>query len=360
MLTEEQLALRRSGITATDVAKIVGQSPYGCAEDVRLDKMGVGRPFIPNERVKWGNLLEGPIRDDYAQRHGVDIVSGDDIGTLTHPTEPWAMATPDGIVHIPWEKPQVRLLNLDRNGNRPIRGWEGKTHTSWLSHLYGDPGSDVVPPWEFIQCAWNIWVCSAHYGIQIDRWDLTVFLDGLPVDYTIHRDSELELALVEASRQFHEVHVLGGEPVPPDGSEAYSEILALRWPKHEPGEIIEATAEHLETIGRLKTLRDHRKELEESEEAAKQQLKLAIGSAEAIQWAEGAKTKKITWKRSRDSERIDYKALSEDLRGLIERSELDAMTPGEIAEELDRLEALRSYVKPGSRPFNVPRGWSKK
>ena len=51
-LTEEQLAIRRTGITATDAAKILGLSPYGCGEDVRLDKMGAGEHGLVAEEMK--------------------------------------------------------------------------------------------------------------------------------------------------------------------------------------------------------------------------------------------------------------------------------------------------------------------
>ncbi len=356
MLTEEQLAQRRKGICATDVAKIVGQAMYGCGEDVRLDKMGAGVPFVEHDRAKWGHLLEDPIRKDYAERHGVTVVSGDEIGTLQHPHEPWALATPDTMVyaHRGW-----RQFN-----HSPLRGHEIKSHISWLAHLYGEPGTDEVPPSELIQCAWNIWVASAFYGVQIERWDLTVFLDGLPTDYTILRDEELEATLIEACRNFWQEHVVGGDPVPPDGSKHYGEILKARWPKHDPGKVVEATEGQYQTIGRLRAARAARKGWEATEEELAQQVKLVMGDAECITFidhdSDDCKTQKINWKQSKDSVKVDYKTYASSLEGLIRESVDKASISGAVEncnQALSGLKASHTTTKPGSRRFTLPRGF---
>lgn len=358
-LTKEQLAQRRTGITATDAAKILGLSPYGCGEDVRLDKMGAGRPFVEHDRVKWGNLLEGPIREDYAQRHGVIVASGDDIGTLRHPTKPWLMATPDGLVYA--KSPLVTISTTQ--GLPPIHGWEGKTHTQWLSHLYGEPGSDQVPAWELIQCVVNIVVCSAYFGVQIDRWDLTVFLDGLPTDYTIHRDVELEEAVVSTCHNFWEVHVIGGEPVPPDGSESYGSILDSKFKPAKEGQIVEATLEQMAKVLQLKDARASRAQWETEEERLAQEIKLIIGTAEAeaisFKEEEDGKIRKVSYKRSSDSQRVDNKGIVEHLT-----ERINALEPGEtLALDESWLDAWAhgyTSISQGSLRFTVPRSWSTK
>lgn len=355
MLTDEQLAQRRKGITATDVAKIAGQSPYGCAEDVRLDKLGCGRPFVEHDRVKWGNLLEEPIRGDYAQRHGIFMDGGDRLGTLEHPTEPWAMATPDGIVYA--EPRHNRPVSA-----RPLWGHEIKTHISWLSHLYGDPGTDQVPPWELIQCVWNIWVASAFYGVQIERWDLTVFLDGLPTDYTIMRDEDLEAQLVEMARDFWQTHVIGGEPVPPDGSASFSKILSHRFPQHDPDKVMEATPEQFKTVLSLEAARRNRKIWKTEEDRIAQEIQLFMGDAESLTWPTGVaeKLQKINWKRSKDSEKVDHKGAIESIRNLLTRASLSDPSLCKVLEVVDELVEAHTTTKPGARPFTVPRNWSAK
>jgi len=360
------LAIRRKGTTATDAGKIVGLSPYGCAEDVRLDKMGAGLPFIEHDRVKWGNLLEDPIRKDYADRHGVTSVEGE---TLKHPTEPWALATPDSLIY---ERRDPMVASV---GSSPSWGHEIKTHTSWLSHLYGEPGTDQVPPWELIQCAWNIWVCSAHYGVELHRWDLTVFLDGLPTDYTIWRDEELEASLVAACRKFWEVHVIGGEPVPPDGSEHYGNILKSRFPQHDEDAIKEPTEAQIKLIRDLREARATRKEWETEEERIAQEVKLIMGTSGTLQWPEvingKEKLQRINWKLSKESQRVDHKAKATELERLAKTLAhyvstehlpeiLGAGAGEDVDQALEEIEARHTTTKPGSRRFTVPRSWSAK
>lgn len=355
-LTEEQLSERRKGITATDIGKIAGQNPFGCALDVQMAKQGIGLPFVEHDRVRWGNILEDPIRQDYAERHGVIVVGGDEIGTLRHPTEPWALATPDTMVYSrdSW------------NEGRPLRGHEIKTHISWLAHHYGEPGTDQIPPHELIQCVWNTWVARAFYGVPLERWDLTVFLDGLPTDYTIMRDPELETALVELGRQFWVDHIVEGQDIPPDGSEHYSKILSARWPKNDPDMIIEATPEALKLIRTLREARTDRKAFEDYEERMVQEVKLIIGDASTLQWKEVVKGReklqKVNWKRSKDSERVDWKVLAAKYRELVE-SAAEAARPegkGAMVTYMDALVAKHTATKAGSRSFTVPRNWSTK
>jgi len=338
-LTAEQIETRRGGLTATDMTKITGVSHYGGAIDVLLDKQGVESEFIPTDRVKWGNLLEGPIRDDYAERHQVTIEVP---GTLIHPDEPWAMATPDGIVGVHPTQGPAGIL----------RGWEGKTHTNWMGHLYGDPGTDEVPAWELVQCAWNTWIASAHYGVQIDRWDLTVFMDNLPTDYVIERDPELEEMLVETGRTFWQEHVLGGVPLEPDGSEFFSKDLARRFARH--GEAFKpADKAALESIEALRCIRGEIKDMEKDEASLVQHLKAFIAEDAGVEFpGDKEKPDRITWRRSKDSVRTDWKLLAESYR-------LAAIEAGVAPDKLAGLLGIYTAPKPGSRRFVVPRAWNK-
>ena len=120
-LSPEQIARRREGISASEMAAIVGLDPYRSPIDVFLDKTGRAAPFAGNERTHWGNLLEDPIRNDYATRRGLLVTVP---GTLDHPTLPWAKATPDGVCYMP-------------DSAYPCRGLEIKTHSFRVAHLYG-------------------------------------------------------------------------------------------------------------------------------------------------------------------------------------------------------------------------------
>ena len=343
MLTQEQLDQRRKGITATDMTKITGVSPYGGAIDVWLDKRGESPPFVVTDRVKWGNILEPPIRQDYANRFKVDIALP---GTLTHPELDWAMATPDGIVM--------------KNGVASY-GWECKTHTVWLAKDYGEPGSDDIPQYELIQCVWNMFIARAHYGEDITRWDLTAFMDNQPVDYTIHRDMELEEILVEAAKEFMDKHIRGDEELQPDGSDSFGDYIKRVFPEHRPGMVV-ANEDAKADIERLQELRKDIKELEDLKKRYDQKIKLAIGDMEGISWDADGKQERITWRKSKDSIKTSWDALARSYRdeALAQAKKvLPEDKLGEYRAFLLDMEKTATKKVPGSRRFVTPRSWTK-
>lgn len=342
-LTAEQLAIRRTGLTATDLTMITGVSKYGSAIDVLLDKQGVDQAFVETDRVKWGNILEDPIRKDYAERHQVMV---DVPGTLVHPTISWSMGTPDGLVY-------------SKDGELLLRGWECKTHTGWLAHLYGEAGSDEVPAWELVQCAWNLYVARAVYKVDLRRWDLTVFLDGIPTDYTIEHNQELETALVDVATAFWEEHVVGKKPLEPDGSDSFSRELAKRWPQHD-AEYVTAGEDAVAAIRGLKEIRYEIRDREKLETALVQQIKMAIGDHKGIEFpGDNATPDNITWKRTKESQKTVWRMVAFDLAnklGLIHNVQPTQLWGPAAMEETI---ASHSQNKPGHRRFVVPRHWNK-
>ena len=87
-------AIRRTGITATDIPKLLGLSTYGNALSVWHDKRGTMPDETSGEAADWGTLLEGVVADEWARRHHTTVapagvVRGD-------PT--WTLASPDRYV----------------------------------------------------------------------------------------------------------------------------------------------------------------------------------------------------------------------------------------------------------------------
>lgn len=94
---EEWLAARRHGITATDAVAIMGQSAYRTAYDIWTDKVMEPQPDEGiGEAGLWGQRLEEPVAQEWAERHGVRLRR---IGLIANTTTPWALASLDRIVH---------------------------------------------------------------------------------------------------------------------------------------------------------------------------------------------------------------------------------------------------------------------
>ncbi len=291
-LSPDQIELRKAGITATDIAAIIGVHPHRTALDVWLDKTGAPSTFIGNDRTVWGNLLEPVIRRDYEERHGVRVEVP---GTLS---VDWRMATPDGIAY-PSGSPD------------PSRGLEIKVHgrQAMFALDYGAPGSDEVPEHELVQCMWCIDVSG------LDRWDLITF-DGVPTEYTINRDDELISMLRERGERFLVDNVRANVAPPPDGSDRYAEWLRSRW-KQSAGMI--DVRDQPQTLGVIDALRERKAihaDAERAIELLEQRLKAVIGDAAGITWPNRhGKPGSITWKfAASGGTSIDHEGIVQDMK----------------------------------------------
>lgn len=206
-LTQEQHALRRQGIGASDVGAIVGVDPWKTVHRVWEEKRGVilenGPEPLP---IRVGRLVEDLIADLYEEETGEVLETREEAaarGTIRHPTEPWILATPD------------RLSKSDPGLLTEVKwvGW--RVAAKWDTR---EP--DGIPDYVRCQTEWQMLVTGrerAHVPTIIDGKDFHVFQVG--------RNEAIVEKLVEKCRVFWERHVLGGEPPPADGSEDASEML---------------------------------------------------------------------------------------------------------------------------------------
>jgi putative phage-type endonuclease len=280
-LTPDQVAERRSAITATDMAALSGQHPFRSPINVWEEKLGLAPPFDGNERTKWGNLLEPVVRDDYAERHGVHVELH---GTLTHPDHPRRKATPDGLV-------------FEGRKRDPDRGLEVKCHTVHERWRYGAPGTDEVPLYELFQCGWN-----AHVA-RLPRWDLVLFSDNLPTDYVINLDDDFEAGMAELADRFWIDHVETKVPPAPDGSDAFGEYVGRLYKRHG----VDMVDADQETVMRLRAARDALSAAITEWKSAKQATQLLIGEHGGMRLADGA----ITWSLPKAGRATSWKSAAE-------------------------------------------------
>ena len=348
-LSPSQLAQRKSGITATDIAAISGLDQYRTAIDVWMDKTGRSKPFAGNIRTRWGHLLERPIRDDYAERHNVRVEIP---GTLEHSGVPWAKATPDGICYPP-------------RATRPRNGLEIKTHSIRMADQYGNPGTDQIPPGELVQCTWNMFVSG------LDSWDLVAFIDGQPSEYHVDRDDDLIELLRADAEKFLVDHVRKDVPPDPDGSESYNRYLSTAYPQRLQDLVqLDGRPEAMALVRHLRLARDHLAQVTTEVEIVTQNLKAIIGCHAGVEWTDPeAKSGKgrITYKASEDGTSTDWYAA---WRSVVTDAQLalsaDRYDVAQLAHALidiaDENRSISAYTAtvPGSRRFYVPKWWNQK
>lgn len=275
-LSSDQMAMRRTAVTSSDVAALVGMHPYRAPIDVWAWLVH-GHRTPGNRHTEWGNLLEPVIRDDYARRHGVRVEVP---GTVRAPDNERHAATPDGIAYQ-W------------GADAPREGLEIKVHGAYARSAYGKPGTDDVPDHELLQCVWGMRCTS------LDRWRLVVSLGAPPVEYVIERDRELEQDLCALVEDWWARYVETRRAPPPDGSDGYATWLAqLHVGRSKP---VYLDADRVQ--GELDELRAACRGLAAAEKrfrVAKQALQAHMGDATDVTTPEGP----VTWRPRKDGMRV--------------------------------------------------------
>jgi putative phage-type endonuclease len=184
MNREQWLAERKSGIGGSDVAPILGLSPFKTGFEVWLEKTNadlVQSQTDALEHVQFGRLMEDIIAREYARREGVKVRRKHVL--LRHPRYPWMIANVDRL--IDGRRCGLECKNVDAMAFR-LGDW-------------GTPGSDQAPDEYVLQCQ--------HYMVVLDYpvWHLAACVGGNRlVTFVIERDNELADMLVDAEHEFWE------------------------------------------------------------------------------------------------------------------------------------------------------------
>lgn len=175
---------RRGGITGTDLPKILGDSQYGNALSVWLDKRGELEDTA-GEAARWGQLLEDVVAREWSTRQAS---TGRDpaiqrVGVLAHTTDPWMRASLDRVVYGCPDDPA--------GTRRQTCGLEVKTRSAFVSQDWRDGMPDSV----LAQVAWGRLVSG------LDHMHVAALIGGQRlVTFRYDRDAVLEQFLVDQAR----------------------------------------------------------------------------------------------------------------------------------------------------------------
>lgn len=205
-LSEEQLALRRTGLGGSDIGAALGFCEYRSPMDVYLEKIGEAPPREETYRMWWGSGQESFILDTLEHRphfftpeteKPINVRRAESFGTLVHPRQPWALATPDGKALVS-PKRHV-LLELKTASIKRDEGW-------------GKAGTSDVPTKHAAQGLWNAMVMrELAYHIE-EIWVLALFGAREPQRYVIPWDAGRAEWLFQQGRMFWEGNVLARVP----------------------------------------------------------------------------------------------------------------------------------------------------
>jgi predicted phage-related endonuclease len=262
-LSPEQIAIRRTGITASDIRAIVGLDPYGVTRhDVYASKvLGVDR-FKETEATELGDDLEPIALRLLAKKRNRHILRRDPKTlTVRHRERSAHIATPDAFLAEHAFREASELGEAKVVGFHNASGWGTEP--------------DAIPDWALVQVTWQAYVTAIPVV-------LVGALIGTEVrTYRIERDEDLVGVLVEEADKFLRDHVTPRKPPAVDGTEGSGRMLRALFPR-PTGPMVRASAEAEE---RAKAYFHWKHQVEVAEanlEGVKQALIAACGESEGI------------------------------------------------------------------------------
>jgi len=301
---------RSSYIGGSDVAAILGISPWRTAWDVWAEKTmdPSWAPQTETPQMRWGTLLEPIVLGEYERETGRAIA-----GTQTE-----------------WHHNQYRYLVAHVDGHAEQGIVEAKTASS--AREWGTVDEPKVPEHYQGQCFFYLALTGAPWcdvAVLLPRGDFRVI--------RIEADEKVQRGIIAACVAFWTDYVLTKRPPPMDASPAASRWLA-RMPDDDE-DVLEAGAELEEIIGTLSSVREALGKLESSKDLLENQAKALIGEhqkAVGRGWH-------VVYRRNKAFPQTKWKEAAAEMR--------IAMQLAGLADEADRAIGQHTEMVENRRPF---------
>jgi predicted phage-related endonuclease len=318
------LAERKTLITGTDAAKILGLSKFGGPHDVYLDKTGKLDTKAETEVPTWvmaGRFMERAIIQYYAETVKQPVRFADSYVVQRSPLTPLIGATLDA---------------KREDDGRPVDA----KNIRYKTPQWGESGSDIIPPDYVAQGAVQMLVAQSAF------FDLPTLFTGQDLHiYTLNRDADLEAQLVETLTKWWETHIVRDTPPALSGSNSSTEYLK-RTLFQKTDNTVAASVELCADAATLASLRATRKDIELQEAELENRIKAAIGEAKTVSgtgWH-------ANWSQAKDSKKLDAGKLIERLYQMA--AEYHAQVPDALPlPSLATLKDAHAVTTPGSRRF---------
>jgi putative phage-type endonuclease len=284
---------RLTGLGGSDMAAVLGLSPYKSAVDVWLEKTGRAAPQDGTLQMRFGSYAEEFVAREYSDATGRAVQRFNPM--LRHPDYPMVIGHIDRLV-----VPDGAKIAAHKREIRTDRLLECKTASAFAASNaaeWGLAGTDNVPTQYLVQIA----VYAALTGCQYA--DLAVLFGNQELRvYNLRRDLELEREILARAAEWWKRHIEGDiEPDPRDEAD----VLKL-YPRDNQL-ACEATAEVSEAVKRLAAIKLGIKKLEDDEQAERDIITAHMGEAGVLTY-QGSTL--ATWKAAKDSIRTDWKAVA--------------------------------------------------
>lgn len=264
------LAERQQGLGGSDMAAIMGLSPFRSPMDVFLEKIGEAAPTEETEAMYWGTQLEDLVAREFARRTGYKVQRRTQM--YRHPQMPYLIGHIDRLV---------------------------------VNHPGGPAILDAKTTSAYHKAEWADGQAPLHYLIQVNHYmDITSYQHGyLAVliggnDFRIvpvERNDDLIQQMHEAAEAFW-LCVETRTPPVIDGSAATAAALKALYPQGN-GQTVALPPEGALWVAQYHVAQQAMKEAESLKTEAENQLKALLGEAEIgtlpgyqVQWKTASRT----------------------------------------------------------------------
>jgi putative phage-type endonuclease len=223
--------LRRAGVTASEIAVVMGISPYESPFSLYWQKVNDWR-WDGNEYTSAGQHLEPSIADWWAAQNPGRVVHP--AGLYCHPERPWQLATPDRFICDPqWHDnpfPDNPNYEYDHLLDAAI---QALLECKWVAYSWdgwGEEGTDEVPVHYRAQALWQLDV------LGVDEVHFAALGPGGFRSYLVRRD-EADLAVMRKAGEDFVRRLIEGDPPPLDSHTATLGALKKLYPSVGTGEV---------------------------------------------------------------------------------------------------------------------------
>lgn len=248
------LEFRRAHIGASDVAAVLGISPWSSPWSLWASKVGLLGEEDENEVMEAGRWLELSIAPWFTHRTGLHVIGAQTV--VEAADDPLASCTADGfVVDTP-----VSAID-DALGVKEIK-----------TAGFGRPW-DPIPAHYQAQAQWSMYVT----GLQ-KVWFAVLMGRRLDV-HELDRDDGEILFIKSRVDRFWSEHVATGTPPPTDGHDATLRAIAEVYPTHTPDLSVELD-ELVDVLEQWREAKDARLAAEKLEKEAKAAIQAELADAE--------------------------------------------------------------------------------
>jgi len=316
MLNNQDFAqFRAKSLGGSDIAAILGLSPYRTAVDVWLEKTGKTVNQADSLPLRFGTFAEDFVASEYELQTQSVLLNYPN--AITHPEYDYlgghidryvVQASHDGDAPsnasnevLPSTIELIRSKRkLECIGNQKIeRLLECKTANPFRQQDWGDVGTDQVPLPYLCQSLWYLAIT------QIEQIDLAVLFGNSDFRiYQIHRDLAIENTLLEKAVHFWEQYVLLDIPPPAQCEADYQALFR----KEDSAKSIEAPQDLVNEIQKISQIHERIEKAEGELSQIKQHIMSTMKDAQILTHSGSTLA---TWKTPKASLRLDAKAIEQ-------------------------------------------------